>query len=438
MEALARQLLESPVGLLLPFTVAAGLVYSLDAREHLSQRGRRWLDRATLALLAGEAAGLIALCVSRIVWPVEWDFPHFYVAGRTAWEGRSFYDPHQLRQTYYALSATTPVPPAWLSEVGYWYLPPSALLLAPLGALPYRLALTVHYLLQAGFFAGAVYVLHRAMPIAGGRRGLIAALALSLAFAPVVSTFSVAQIVPGALFFVALAFALLPDRPTWSGAALALGSLYKHLLLIPAALAVLLGKRRVFGGYLATALACCAMSLAVFGTDAWTDFARFGPTSRPPSLAVDPVVQSLLGTLLRTFGRDPSPHLLQNILYWPHVLAAAALTLITLIACAKGRHGRHSKALSFGCLLALTLMVYPNTLYNTFPLLLPAFFALIAARHALPAPPMVVPVFVGTQYALVLVRPHAFIVLFLTWAFCLWALVRGGRDADDRPLTALH
>ena len=134
--------------------------------------------------------------------------------------------------------------------------------------------------------------------------GLVEMGIVCLAFRPVVEAFTIAQIVFGALFFLVLAFVALPGRPGVAGVYLGVGALFKHLLVIPAGLMLVLGKVRVVAGTLASLAVAGVAAAVVFGTGS-TRFVTFGPSDRPPSIVLDSQIESLNGFLRKAFDAVP-------------------------------------------------------------------------------------------------------------------------------------
>jgi len=376
----------STAGVALEVLVACGVL----ARHHFGARlppaARRAGDLLiVLALLAW--GGLAALdAIHNVKYPRPWDFPSFYAVAHAAAHGRSFYDPHVLADIQAELARTQNVPSEWLNEVGYWYLPPSALLLLPLGWLSFRKAMIAHYLVQGLFLVGCAWLMRRRLPLGGGAVGVASALLLLLLFGPVQSTINFAQIVFGCLFFLLVSEALIERSPVASGASLAVGFFYKHLLLIPA-MVFLVGRdrrARVMGiAALAGIVLALGASLAFFGRGVIGAYFANGPGARSPELAIDKVVQSLLALVYRALGATPHGSLLQIVLYPPFLVVAGALALATLALLWRSAGDARGRRLGFWLVGTLALLCYPNTLISTLALLVPAL--LLAYAEALEA-----------------------------------------------------
>jgi len=396
-----------PLGLAGGILAVCGVLARARWDARLGARARRIADLMILATLLVVASITALDAVSNVRWPRPWDFPSFYVPARAAAEGRAFYDPAVLAQVQQEVARRAPVPAEWLQEVGYWYLPPSMLLILPLGFLGFRAALALHYLIQGAFLVGAAWLIHRTTPLLPGGRGFAALLLAVLLFAPVQSSWMLAQIVPGALFFLALAIRRARRSSVGSGLALAVGFFYKHVLLIPAALMTASGDRRVRAaglvGLAGIAVALVASPL-VFGAGIVHAWAANGPGARSPELAVDPVVQSLLALLYRTFGVAPHGSLLHIILFPPFLAVAGLLTLGTLAILA--RRGAAPPEERLWLLASLALACYPNTLFSTLALLLPVIFGVAYAAQRRGAPFALAAAFVLASYLFAALAPH--------------------------------
>ena len=380
-------------------------------------------------MLAALVAWVVVGAYRNITTPSAWDFPGFYTVARNAFKGSSFYSPEALLQTFTQIQREANIPPDWLGEIGFWYAPPTALILAPLGVFGYSTALAAHYLVQGALFGGSIVLLHRFFPCVEGPWAWLRWAYSALAFRPVITAFALAQIVFGALFFTVVAMWAARDHPWLAGLSLGVGAWFKHLLLIPAVLSLAVRKSRVAAGALITSVAAGALAGGIFGFGVYREFVTFGPSDRPADLALDPVIQSLNGFLRRVLDAVPShPGALGSILYPPYLVIAGLLTAATIVIAWKARRRADETSLVFAFLLVLSLIVYPNTLYNTLPLLIPAFVVLLYRIGDLPLPRPVSVVFVAALYGAVAGRTElGFVSLMLTWLFlaaCLATIAR--------------
>jgi len=94
------------------------------------------------------------------------------------------------------------------------------------------------------------------------------------------------------------------------------------------------------------------------------------------------------------------------------------LTIVTVVVAWRARRGPLSTELTFSLIIVLSLIVYPNTLYNTLPLLIPPLVVLLFAIDELPFSRPVTVAVVAIQYGIVAsFAIPAFLALAVTWAY---------------------
>lgn len=413
------------IGVVLSLLLVGFVLWRGRADARLAGRPRAAADAVVWAAMLA-FAGLAAVdAIASVRWYRTWDFPAFYAVARAVSHGLPFYDPATLRQIQHELTRTQGVPDEWLTEAGYWYLPPSVFALWPLGWFGYRTALILHYLVQGGFLVGSAWLLHRMRPLARGAVGCAMMLLLLLMFRPVQSTVFYAQIVFGALFFLLLAERTLARSAARSGLWFALGFLFKHTLLLPAAFLALARERRARAAGVAgvvAIVAALAVSVGVFGPGILRAYAANGPGQRAPALAVDPVVQSLPAMLYRALHVTPSGSLVHILAFPPYLVVAGALTLATLILlwrnpAASGREG-------FWLATSLGVLCYPNTLLTTLALLFPAMLGIASTLQERGAPFGATLAFLALGFALPGFLPlDAGWVALLCWGAAAWLML---------------
>ncbi|MCI0677518.1 MAG: DUF2029 domain-containing protein [Actinobacteria bacterium] len=416
----------------LGFGAVVGLVVGFVLwRRKVRELPAPWDRRADVAEVVALVAALgfvVFRSYRNVVSPDPWDFPVFYTVARNAVEGLSFYRPGALLATFREVQSVWPVPGDWLQEVGFWYAPPTALWLAPLGNLAYPHALIVNDLVQMGFCWASIFLLHKAFPLRQGGMGVIDMALLVFLFRPVLSAFGLSQIVFGGLLALVIAARTVESRGWLSGVALGIGSVFKHLLIIPALLAVFMRRSRVALSAALTVIVTLLASLAAFGGDVFGEFLENGPGDRSPQLALDAVINSLNGVMRRAFDAVPSgPGALEAILYPPFLVAAALFTAVTLLVVWRASSMPGAVASSFALLTLLALIVYPNTLFNTLPLMLPAVVVLLSDDSYPAYSPRSVVVFVGSVYVAMAGFQAGFAALVAVWAFTTFGLVRALR-----------
>ncbi len=403
-----------------------------------------------ILLLAG-ATGLgllmVAGHVGNVRHPRPWDFPPLYIAAKAAARGDSMYAPESLRASYDELEGEVDLPRVYIETVKTPfnpYLPVTALTTAPLGALDYRLALSLHCAMMTTCFALAVFVLQRFGAQIGEPIPMLASAALMLAYPPVLSAFALAQNVFGALLFVALWMAFADRKPIAAGLAVAAAFPFKHLALIPAGLSLAVCGYRVFTGAVISLAALAGLSVLVFGTESYADYARWG-TKVPFHHYVEPVTQNFLAVVYRVsgFGHGtglaPGPDLNLGLLNIALFLAIAALVAVaTLWVVIRARGDEPTSALKRALVMVCALIVYPGTLFNTLVLMLPVFAVVLSLRRALGYPEWAPLAFVLVEYVLLAPRTggtwwfHGTVpAMTLAWCFLFVILVRRPASAAD-------
>jgi hypothetical protein len=425
------------VALGIAVVVVFGILWRRKVRE-VPLRWRRAADAVEVAALVGLMGVVAILAYRNVVTPSAWDFPVFYTVARNAVEGLSFYDPGALLPTFEEIQRTANVPPDWLTDgFGFWYAPQTALVLAPVGVSSYTTGLILQYLIQGALFVVAIVVMHRAFPLRSGLMGLVEMALLFLAFGPVIQAFALAQIVFGALMCLAVVYVTVEDRPFVAGVLLGIGAVFKHLLVIPAVLLVVMGKARSTFGALVAIAASSVAAAVVFGPGVFSEFVTFGPRDRPPEIALDPVIVSLNGFLRRLADAVPADGgAMAAIMYPPYILAAAVLTGSTMWLVWRGRRDPDMALLSLSLITLLMLLVYPNTLFNTLPLMIPALVVLVSLAERLPSPPGVSVAVVTFTYALTVTDAvPGLIAMMLVWTYLAWCVARSVH-ASKTPLSS--
>jgi hypothetical protein len=409
--------------------VAVAVVLWRHKVRDFPPRLRRLVDVAEVVGLVILTGYVILTAYRGVIEPRAWDFPVFYTVGRNALEGLSFYDPQSLLPTFLSIQREVLVPSDWLQEFGFWYAPPSALLLAPLGMFDYQTGLIVQLTSQGALFVGSVYLLDRYFPLRSGAMGLVDMALICLAFRPVLSAFELAQIVFGAFILLVVATWSIRDMPWIAGLSLGVGSLFKHLLLIPAALSLVIRRWKTAVGSLFAVLVAGLIAGLTFGFDAFVEFLEFGPSDRAAGLASDGVIESLNAVLRRALHDVPAGDgALEAILYPPYLVAAFALTLITIVIARRAEKNHDESRLAFALITLLSLIVYPNTLYNTLPLMLPPIMVILEGSHRLTFDPRLTVSVVVAAYAITAFRGiSAFWALLIVWGYlaaCLLSVDR--------------
>ncbi len=299
------------------------------------------------------------------------DFLAFYVHGRILAQGDGplLYDPEHFRQVQEALATVSETRPRYYPV----YPPATALLYAPLGALPYETALLLWWLTQAGCAAlTAAWLLRVVRPPDAWRNALLIALG---AWAPVFSTFLNGQFSWVLLLTVLAGFALHRRRQCfWAGCVFSLLLLKPQLAAVPALWLLLRRDWKALAGFAVGFLVQAAAVAALAGGDVLAAYVRNLDTclemTRVDQVTADHqhALAGILRNLLGPAWADAS-----KLLHAPVALAAVVLlgriTANGRRAAAAGRV--EDAALEYAAVLLATLLATPHLLTYDLVLLLP-------------------------------------------------------------------
>lgn len=353
---------------------AAAALFTLLARwEALGGRGR---DVACGALIS--AAGLIGLRVARYAWgqavdPPMWDFDAFWVAARVAVSGRNYYDPAAL----HALAAPVHKDAEFVAEilnVGYWYPPPSILLIAPFGLLDRAAAGMLWIASVSAALAASILLLWRAFLRGLGVAGLAVAALLLFVEHGTRLTFYRSQ-TNFLLLFLALLLWHRRGRRL-EGAWLALAFMTKP---VAAALAAdLMARRRwaALGLALGVLVAATAAAAIAFGPGPIVTYLTTNPMRRLPDYVfVQAVNQSAPGFVMRMLG---------GVHGAAREIALGVSALLVGVTLLRVFDRRVDPGLRYGLLVAGGLLVYPGTLGHYSVLLVLPIMLLWERRREVP------------------------------------------------------
>ncbi len=293
--------------------------------------------------------------------PVGSDFVLFHAAGRLALRGAlaSAYDGA-------AISAVEQAAVPGESLVYLWrYPPPLALLLLPLGALPYFVAYALWSCAGLAAFVGGVRRLLR------GRDGLLLALGAPATFVCILHGQTA--------FLTAAAFAwglaLLERRPMLAGAIFSLLVCKPHFAVLVPVLLLVGGRYRALGGFLGGAAALCGASLVAFGWAPWAEFLRTGPQ-----------MQAFLAQGGISWAKVPSVFIFAMSLHAPQALALALQGAASLAVLATAvlvwRHGEGFMPLKGAVAVTAALLISPYVVDYDLTLLVVAAALLIGSGTA--------------------------------------------------------
>jgi hypothetical protein len=394
---------------LLVLAIALALFFVLPSYSKLAPRLRRLYVAGLGVVFLVLVARFVSFAVAAHKNPPVWDFRTFWVYGRVAVTSGRIYDPAAL----HAVARIFPFDGVWarqVLDVGFLYPPTGILLFAPLGlfstpqaAAPYWYALNGVALLLTALVCWHGYLRRYSWV------GFIAAACFMLAFNPTRWTFIIGQTMIWLLLFVLL-FAL-DSRPVrrgvWLGLACVIKPLALPLLLEPA-------LRRCWTELLAAAaviLAAFAGAIALVGAHNALAFFYDSPYARyPGSEVASTVSQGLQGVLLRFFHQQPVHYSLSGEPVF--VAAALLITAVTIAACMR----TPSRELRISLLIALALLVYPQSLFFYTELLLIPVLVLWNTTERSTAIAFAIAMFLFTGP---LGLDMYFVATLLTWVACL-------------------
>lgn len=290
------------------------------------------------------------------------DFLNFWMYGHAAFAadpGR-YYEPHlynHLLQTM--LGADYPIQS--------WSYPPTIMLVAaPFALLGYRAALLVWTLLGAMF-------LHRAMARQTPRRTAIVAAFVSPAAVFCVMSGQSAFITTAMLIAI---FAMLKRRPIFAGILIGLLTLKPQLGLLLPVMLIAAGQWRAFGAAAITAAALAALTMLLFGPQAWSDWLHIGLPAQNVVLSDTHILAARL---------MPTIFMNLHLAGAPYGVAMALQLCVSLLAAAAVGWAFHTRrdadplvllALFLACAVAATPYLMS---YDTLPLACAALLLLARA-----------------------------------------------------------
>jgi hypothetical protein len=299
----------------------------------------------------------VLACVGAVLFATGWwmldrtgrcgsDFSAFYAGGRLFWSG-SVYDQRAVLELQREIVGCAETGNAFIR------LPFFAILMAPLGLLPYPAALLIWKFVLGLMAAGFVWL----WP--GPRWRTAAFVFCSL---PMVTGFAYGQDTVAVLLLVAGAVRLLRSkRPRAAGALIAMGAIKIHLFLWAPLLAVARRRWGVLAGWAAMGAGLAAISFAAAGPHWPMAFLASALNSKS-----NPHVETMVNFRGMFHGMDNAAIwemvaslilfavVARALLRWPFE-AAACLALAASVPI-----GHHSYAYDLVCLLPISLQVMEN------------------------------------------------------------------------------
>lgn len=347
--------------------LAAAPVVALALRQSFFGKPSRRAAQAVLVIAAAYGLLHLATIAKGVHEPREWDFKHFWSWGVAVTEGTSPYDHENLIRIIEPVGAGEDL----RDELHCFYPPPSLLLFAPLGWLPFKASLAVWSLVQVAALAGCIWLLLR--EFAADADPLFRSVLVLLAVATWATsmTFAVAQ----TNFLVLLAVLLFwrdRDRPL-AGVWLTLGATVKPLVALLGLYLLVRGAWRAIAAAVLTGVGLLVATCLLLGPGIFSDFLEREGVSEH-YLPAQGLNQSLSGVLLRAFNTDTTTAGLLERPLLLSILAAVAITTGAVIARTRRGDGRRPLAAT----IAMMLLVYPGTLAHYSVQLLPPLAWLLA------------------------------------------------------------
>jgi hypothetical protein len=340
------------------------LLMGMHYRERLSPSLRDAWISLMLAMVILFAFLSLQIIISNISVKPEWDLKWFWLHGRAAALGMNFYQPelvHNLAAQY------APNTDLFMSQLYFWYPPPTMLLMLPLGWFEMETAFLWWQIVQLVLLVVDVAFLWKLFLPETGRIGLLFAAALIVALHPTIDT-----IYAGQTNFLLLLLLLLfwrdRHRPR-AGLWLTIAVFVKPFVAVMLLWVVLRRQWKTLGMMLISGLVAALISMLVFGTATFFSFFTANPiTNLSRYMYTMPFNQSLLATLLRATQADVNA--ITPFLYPPFLIAALVLTGITALCVYRVESNRDEWALA--AVLVLGILIYPHVLrYYAVLLMLP-------------------------------------------------------------------
>ncbi|HVA38182.1 MAG TPA: glycosyltransferase family 87 protein [Candidatus Dormibacteraeota bacterium] len=388
---------------LTPLVVLAGL----SRFDRLSPALRRTWYAVTSLLTLYFVEHFAHIVAANFVHPPFWDFHVFWLYGRVAVLLHNVYDPANFR----LVEGHTLRPEL---AIGFPYPPPTIFLLLPLGlfSTSSRVALAVWYAMHFVALALIVLLLWRRFFASFGKAGLLAALALTLSFGPLLRTLAWTQTLVILTLFTLLFFAD-PNalrRGLWLAIAIILKPFTAILLLEPIAR----GRWRTLVATIVALAISTVAAIPIIGMSGFATYMRRNPAGHyPGSEFWESPNASLFAVLLRlTHEHAASYQFSQQYLF---LVLVAAVVVATLVLCILVEGSNRELRLSL--MLATGLIVYPATSVAYPMVLLVPFAMLWQQRTALPGGTPLLVGFVSLDYLLLASENGsvAFAGLLLCW-----------------------
>lgn len=336
----------------------------------------RLLEICLLVILFGLIPVLylnLSVSVLNDVVSKDWggaDFTAYCTAARLIRNGKSPYDATAFLKEVRSLGLREDRP--------YIYLPPLAIIIAPLSLLPPRAAVFIWFWTNVALLIASTMLFSRMVGLHKKRIYVVGVLIGALVFYPVIFSTFMGQVNTLILALLVLAWYLSKRRQEiLTGVVIALASLIKLFPFCVALYFLWKGRYRIFLYTLGALILLAGISVVIVGPDAhWTYVNSVLPTQ---FLKTHPLNQSFSGFLARMLPIDRH----NGFLLWRFLSlsASAVLTLATLLTIPPGRRNEGASDLEISLVVVAMLLISTVSWTGTLTLLVIPYA--VVANHLL-------------------------------------------------------
>ena len=316
----------------------------------------------SLFVIAGFVVGFVWLSVYSVVYPKEWDYVPYWLFGRSILTSGSPYSHDLLVALAQPLSPSTEL----VRELYCWYPPPTHFLFVLFGSLPFKLSLSIWFVVSFLVLLVDVYLLWKIFfaRSSGGSLedsilGVLVTAVLVLTIKPSIMTFNFAQ-----TNFIVLLLLLLywQTHQHWrAGFWMSVGIMLKPVLVAVPLFSLLCRKFSVLVAIVLSAVVMFVLTILVFGIGSTKDF-FFNNTvgnDYPSGLAAELVNQSIYGTVLRFSGYQitDTPSLFLPL----HVILVIAVVVVTVCLSLPILKKKQDDWV-FAAIVSMAVLIYPATM----------------------------------------------------------------------------
>lgn len=396
----------------------------------------RWASAVQAAFAGILLAILIVFGISTaqmirgwIAQPPEWDYFTFWLDGRVASQGLNFYDAanyQRIAQPFYLDREFTQE----IVDVGFRYPPQTMFLFVPLGWFSVSTSALLWYGFEGLVLLLDIFLLWKIFFDGRNLSNLALIAALVLLFPPTIFNLRDAQ--TNSLLLLTLLMFWHERKLPRSGIWLALGIIVKPYLALLLIYVLVLRQWRMFIWSLGTLAVVSLLSMFTFGFQTFVSYFTANPVAKLPSWYFSELANgSLYAILWRAFGG--------SALVEP-IFIVVALVLTGLTAWLVNRLGVGRSEWALSAILALALLIYPNTGTSYCIVLLASFLLLWTNREKLPGGTWSVAAFAASEALLLNYQYGAsnfvFVAILLNWLTLIAASVWSVYANFKYPVTA--